>query len=634
MRHGVVEGMAALGTLPKAAMMKGQKPSAAASAASTATTNAAATATTTAPAQDALPARRIIIKRSETPSTFGGSAAAKDPEPSPSFLPSRRSLVSRGVVLDDDDDDDYEPERVARSSTSYVGTRRTLSRQTALRQAAGGSSPFALKQQSPAQVEPASPESKDSAEKVVQTAVDEALRHFRYPTAWALRTLFDENCNNAQFLSMFEEIYQQTADADTVEEFTRMIHEKKKEGKKDNKGCYFFVPPTTNSRFTPHKPKPAPYGELIRHKHFKFKGYTESPLSKRAKLSSSRQSTGMHPNGVNGSARSGGHSMASLERKRKRRGSASSDSSLSSAMTLDSDDFPEDEDEEDEEGGSSVVAETIGSSSAANPPQPMTTRRKALATKPGQSPPSAPQSPTKTSSTQQQQRHQAGQQQQRAAAAATTATSASASAMPTATVVTTATESASQLFPNLVAKQQQQQQQKSAEPAVKFQPRFGTLDDGDARARMRRQAREISGRNDPAFESFARGGKRGGLDSDGEEDGGSNATRRQPSSSSPMPPSSSSSSRPRPLGLGPNLRVTRQGRRAVHDDAGGDEPVSPTSSLPPNAAADAPPSLSLPLGPPPPPAHVAADDSLSRADTPTTLRPARGRRTGPRVKTS
>lgn len=105
---------------------------------------------------------------------------------------------------------------------------------------------------------------KEFADKVVEAAVDEALRHYRYPTAWALRLLYDENSSDPSFVSMIEDIFQQRADIDTIKEFNRLVCDKKKDGKKDNKGCYYFVPPSTGSRFTPHKPKAAPYGDLIR----------------------------------------------------------------------------------------------------------------------------------------------------------------------------------------------------------------------------------------------------------------------------------------------------------------------------------------------------------------------------------
>ena len=110
--------------------------------------------------------------------------------------------------------------------------------------------------------------------------MDEALKHYRYPTAWALRTLYDEKSNDAQFVAMLEEIFNQTATAETVQEFSGLLEEKKREGKKDNQGCYYFIPPATNSRFTPHKPKAAPYAKLLHHPQ-KPAGSTTTPTRAR-----------------------------------------------------------------------------------------------------------------------------------------------------------------------------------------------------------------------------------------------------------------------------------------------------------------------------------------------------------------
>ncbi|KAK2935904.1 Zinc finger, PHD-type [Fusarium oxysporum f. sp. vasinfectum] len=109
------------------------------------------------------------------------------------------------------------------------------------------------------------PEDKEFTDKVVEAAVDEALKHYRYPTAWALRTLYDERSSDPRFVAMIEEVFTQTADEATMQKFSREMQKKKREGKKDNQGCYYFIPPTTNSRFTPHKPKAAPYGKLLHH---------------------------------------------------------------------------------------------------------------------------------------------------------------------------------------------------------------------------------------------------------------------------------------------------------------------------------------------------------------------------------
>ncbi|KJR87817.1 uncharacterized protein SPSK_06917 [Sporothrix schenckii 1099-18] len=104
---------------------------------------------------------------------------------------------------------------------------------------------------------------REVTDKVVDLAVEEAVRHFRYPTAWALRTLYDEQAGNQTFLTMVEDVFQQTADREAINTFARMVHEKKKEGKKDNKGCKHFVPPGTDINIAAHKPIPAPYADLI-----------------------------------------------------------------------------------------------------------------------------------------------------------------------------------------------------------------------------------------------------------------------------------------------------------------------------------------------------------------------------------
>ncbi|KAK0748571.1 hypothetical protein B0T21DRAFT_380369 [Apiosordaria backusii] len=97
-------------------------------------------------------------------------------------------------------------------------------------------------------------------DKVVEAAVDAALQFCRYPTAWALRTLYDENCTSPDFLSMIEKVFMQKADAPTLSRFAKDIQKKKKEGKASNQGYKYFygqdrdaIPPA----------KPAPYNHLI-----------------------------------------------------------------------------------------------------------------------------------------------------------------------------------------------------------------------------------------------------------------------------------------------------------------------------------------------------------------------------------
>ncbi|KAG5996925.1 hypothetical protein E4U54_002468 [Claviceps lovelessii] len=121
--------------------------------------------------------------------------------------------------------------------------------------------------------------------RIVDAAVGEALKHYRYPTAWALRTLYDEKHGDADFVAMIEDVFSQTADKETMEEFFRQMETRKREGKKENRACYHFVPPTTNSRFTPHKPKAAPYTDLIHEPDELPRRTSGKRAAKKAKLS-------------------------------------------------------------------------------------------------------------------------------------------------------------------------------------------------------------------------------------------------------------------------------------------------------------------------------------------------------------
>lgn len=206
--------------------------------------------------------------------------------------------------------------------------------------------------------------------------MDEAgLQH--YPTAWALRTLYDEKSEDPAFDSLVTDVLQQTANDDTLDEFSTQIGEKKRDGKGDNQDCYYFTPPsttTTSSRFQPQKGKPAQYGGLVgdSEDEEEIEEPEELPptdaeavsvgsemegdmrAAKKAKTSHSSSASSLGPGG--GALVGAGHSDSTAHyhqhnlnnrdnhntenaadtpsRKRRRRNSASSDSSLSSAMTV------------------------------------------------------------------------------------------------------------------------------------------------------------------------------------------------------------------------------------------------------------------------------------------------------------
>ncbi|KAI0971726.1 hypothetical protein F4678DRAFT_431666 [Xylaria arbuscula] len=300
MRGGVVENMAPLGTMPKAAMLK-KTPFYADSP----------------PPVSASTVKRIVLKKPFSPAA-GGAAVPVITTPSATATPPDLSRMSSSEaagamddatsdvllsptshlalplpVMDDVNDDDYVPvpkkskaRRVSHNpshaSASSTSATPTHPRRQSHRHRSARSSPVPpivdttpvpttptpmspTHSETPSFPHPArEPDDKEQAHKIVEIAVDEALRHFRYPTAWALRLLYDENSGDPHFVSMIEDIYYQRAVPKTIRKFRRLISEKKKEGKKENKGCYYFVPPSTGGRLTPSKPKPAPYENLIK----------------------------------------------------------------------------------------------------------------------------------------------------------------------------------------------------------------------------------------------------------------------------------------------------------------------------------------------------------------------------------
>lgn len=415
MRGGVVENMAPLGTLPRAAMHKRSQPSGEG---------------TSAPS-----VKRIVLKKtpkaaptddSEGHQAAGGRDDVVEVEVADGFADAAEAAVATTsptrpffpvTGLDDSGDDDYRPNNVkskARRTSANNGVAkrppgRPRKNTTTARAKSPPPPPATLHSDSPSSPAPSSvpapvnfvappslrdkePDNKTLADLAVECAVEEALQHHRYPTAWALRLLYDDNSKDNRFVAMIEDIYLQRADVDTQREFSRLVREKKKEGKRDNTACDYFVPPSPgNSRSTPNKPKPAPYGAMLTMDFSAAKTPSKSPpkaltlspaklskhtsqdgdghVNKKARLEASLAPASMglvnggrgRPKGINGST-SAKHSPSkhspskhspskhlpakSLTKspsksRRVRSGSFSSDSSLSEVP----DDEPEDYDE-------------------------------------------------------------------------------------------------------------------------------------------------------------------------------------------------------------------------------------------------------------------------------------------------
>jgi hypothetical protein len=80
----------------------------------------------------------------------------------------------------------------------------------------------------------------DFTDHVIESAVNKALDELRYPTAYALRTLYDELRPDTDFIRLIESVYHGRATADELTLFEGKLREKKKEGKKDRTGEYYF----------------------------------------------------------------------------------------------------------------------------------------------------------------------------------------------------------------------------------------------------------------------------------------------------------------------------------------------------------------------------------------------------------
>jgi hypothetical protein len=81
----------------------------------------------------------------------------------------------------------------------------------------------------------------DKTDKVIEDAVQLAVDRRRWPTAYALRILYDDaRDSNPKVVRIIEAIYNTRATHSQVAEFRILMKEKKKEGKKDKAGEYYF----------------------------------------------------------------------------------------------------------------------------------------------------------------------------------------------------------------------------------------------------------------------------------------------------------------------------------------------------------------------------------------------------------
>ncbi|KAK5663938.1 hypothetical protein OQA88_150 [Cercophora sp. LCS_1] len=240
-RHGVVENMAPLGTMPKAGLFK------------------KTSGPVLPPPEPRLqPIRKIVFKNRPKP------AAPPTPAPidTPAAVPAPEEDETEEEEEEEEDPLPYDQDGRRYSLQSGEGMEYSGYSRRSMSGASGqmGSISSSTYQHAPMSLA----ELKDRTDQVIEKAVDEALNSFRYPTAFALRTLYDEKCHEPAFLGMIDRVFRQVAHRDDLNEFRQLMAPKKREGRQGNKACYYFIPPSTGAGFPPHVPKPAPYGHLIK----------------------------------------------------------------------------------------------------------------------------------------------------------------------------------------------------------------------------------------------------------------------------------------------------------------------------------------------------------------------------------
>ncbi|OAA74133.1 Zinc finger domain-containing protein, PHD-finger [Cordyceps fumosorosea ARSEF 2679] len=309
---------------------------------------------------ESLAAAALSSSSSVSGNVVVGRKRAASPEVRPTAASSRRSLPAKGLAKKNvEDDEEYNP----------GGSRRKKSARRS--QAAAVALPKTQETQGAADGDQAAP------------ALSPGLKH--YPTAWALRTLYDEKSQDPEFDSMVTDVLQQTADDDTLDEFSKHIGGKKGRVNRTDGGdgedsgdCYYFAPPSTatasrqlQAQKVVRKPTDAQYGELVGDSEDEeeleepeelqspaasgwgpggegkgemattMTGDGERRAAKKAKTWHSSSSAQPRVNGTTEendgaatTATEGGSGDPTPPRKRRRRNSGSSESSLSSAMTL------------------------------------------------------------------------------------------------------------------------------------------------------------------------------------------------------------------------------------------------------------------------------------------------------------
>lgn len=193
-RHGVLENMAPLGTNPSSKLKK--------------TVNVRLEGM-----------RRLAFTTKRDTSASAATTPREASTPEPTISHSRRRSDSRKM-----EDADYIPKTpVGQGSGRRSTVRVSVPRQSLPPQA----SPHSLST-SPAKKE----HGLEKMDRVIIRACEDALREGRMPTAYALRTLYNDYRSNPRITSIMESVFLQQASSDQTAEFQKLMGRMKREGRK------------------------------------------------------------------------------------------------------------------------------------------------------------------------------------------------------------------------------------------------------------------------------------------------------------------------------------------------------------------------------------------------------------------
>lgn len=198
-RQGVLKEMAPLGTMPssklrKAAGVKSERP------------------------------KQVTITKKTDASSVPSPREVSTPEPTSS--PVRRRSESRKA-----DDTEWAPiTPVGQTSERKSAGRSSVTSYSVAQQMSPSMSASPTKQE----------RQRERTDHVINSACSLALEANKYPTAYALRSLYNDHRANARIVTLFERVFSRRADEAEQTEFRTLMTFKKKEGKKDDKAGRYF----------------------------------------------------------------------------------------------------------------------------------------------------------------------------------------------------------------------------------------------------------------------------------------------------------------------------------------------------------------------------------------------------------